>query len=159
MQTPSEAGRDDEAGNRPPPAHLPAPEAGASRPAATPVAARRSIRQVTAAQIAARAPANFAMPMGTAQPAPHGDASSAAALRTEIARLAERPRALPAASAEGRVTHRIGTVQVVVRTPPPEPRRVAPASTQALPGGRAPAEPPAARPYRNPWASSRWRGD
>jgi hypothetical protein len=86
--------------------------------------------------------------------------SSSVASRMEIAQLAERSRASLAASAGGQVTHRIGTVQVVVQSIAPAPR-VAPAaaSSAPAPGHTSTARAPVRRGFRNPWISSRWRSD
>lgn len=142
----------------PPPGRPLVPETRVLRTATAPDAAALPMSEIAPAPVAAPAPASLAMPMGTPQASPRRDAGAAAS-RIEIAQLAERARARPAASAEGRIANRIGTVQIVVRTESPEPRPVPPAAKQALLHGGAPVQAPAARPFRSPWASSRWRGD
>ena len=90
--------------------------------------------------------------MGTARAAPRGD-SSAAAPRAEIAQLVERSRTALAANAGGRVTHRIGTVQVVVQSAAPIARPAPEAPRAPGPGHASAAREPARRGFRNPWAS------
>ena len=181
MGTPPAIGLDDTA-SKSPPFFLPVPEAGAFRTATTPNAARHPARPATASgnrpplqksavQVAAPAqgsapltpavpgeagaPARFATPMGTPHAAPRSD-PNAAASPAEIAQLVERSLA---ANAGGRVTHRIGTVQVVVQSIAPATRGAPDAPRVPGPSHAPTAREPVRRGFRNPWASYTRRSD
>jgi hypothetical protein len=104
------------------------------------------------------APARRAAPMGKPHAPPPGD-SSAAASRAEIAQLAERSCAALAANTGGRLTHRIGTVQIVVQSIAPAARGAPEVPRAPGPGNASTAREPVRRGFRNPWISYTRRSD
>jgi hypothetical protein len=96
--------------------------------------------------------------MGTVRAAPRGD-SGAAHSQAEIAQLLARSRAALTTNTGGRVSHRIGTVQVVVQSVASAARSVQEASRAAGPGQVSAVREPLRRGFRNPWTSYSRRSD
>ena len=136
-----------------------------SLPRVQPLRAEAPTREIPALEAnAPAAPQAVSMPMGKPpepQPRDVTTHAAAAAARVTAQRLSELGRVARAASAPLSAAlgaprgTRIGTVEIVVRTPPPPqvvPRPpAAPAPAQAVRERRKEV------PFRNPWASSRWR--